>query len=391
MCKFNHKFGWKAVKAAAAAVLMTVLPGLAAAQQSVITNTATTQWIVGSTTRTLSSNTVSITVQGSNSAPALQLYTINGNGPGAIALPVPANSCANPPPGMAGLGEAWEGIPLSPAQLDPTTAIHAGQPLVISVTDPAENMDPAIRETLRITLTTPAGDAETLLLLETAANSGQFTGAIQTIAVPPAPIAQNCRLSVQPGDTINLATRNDENGQTIGTPSVNVLVDPFGMAFDSASGAAIPGVRITLIDAGTGNPAQVFGDDGVSVYPSTVITGQTVTDSNGNVYPYPAGDYRFPLVSPGDYRLLVEAPAPYIYPSTAPAAQVAALRRSDNGDPFTISSASYGAVFFHHDTGAGPGGHSARLSCHATFADQNSLCHHRHAGGQRVVSPQDQQ
>ena len=60
----------------------------------------------------------------------------------------------------------------------------------------------------------------------------------------------------------------------------------------------------------TGQPALVFGDDGVSSYPATILTGQSVTDSGGTRYDYPAGDYRFPLVRPGRYRLIVEPPEP---------------------------------------------------------------------------------
>ena len=88
----------------------------------------------------------------------------------------------------------------------------------------------------------------------------------------------------------------------------------------------------------------MFGDDGISTYPSTVITGQTVTDSGGTSYTFPPGDYRFPLVAPGTYRLVVTPVAPYTFASTATAAQLAGLLRPD-GQPFVISPGSYGLTF----------------------------------------------
>ena len=110
-------------------------------------------------------------------------------------------------------------------------------------------------------------------------------------------------------------------------------------------------MRITLIDAATGQPAQVFGDDGISAYPSTIVTGQSVTDSGGNRYNFPAGDYRFPLVRPGRYRLLVEPIAPYTAPSAATPAELAPLRRPD-GLPFTIVAGSYGGEILLAGAGA---------------------------------------
>ena len=63
------------------------------------------------------------------------------------------------------------------------------------------------------------------------------------------------------------------------TSADQALVDPFGFAFDSASGAPIDGAQITLIDADTGAPATVFGDDGTSAFPVDVTTGGSATDS----------------------------------------------------------------------------------------------------------------
>ncbi|HEY0445850.1 MAG TPA: hypothetical protein VGD19_05290 [Allosphingosinicella sp.] len=116
-----------------------------------------------------------------------------------------------------------------------------------------------------------------------------------------------------------------------------------GAVFDSSDGRLLSGVRITLVDAATGQPAEVFGDDGVARFPATVVTGAGATDSAGRIYEFPPGGYRFPLVRPGRYRLAAEPSAPLLAPSTVAPAQLAGLRAPE-GAPFSLSEASYGGA-----------------------------------------------
>src|SRR3546814_14449830 len=104
----------------------------------------------------------------------------------------------------------------------------------------------------------------------------------------------------------------------------------------------------TTLFRSTGQPAEVFGDDGVSAYPSSVVTGQSVTDAGGTTYDFPPGDYRFPFVAPGTYRLVVEPPAPFTAPSKSIPSDLAGLRRPDDGPPSELSRASIGNVFPPH-------------------------------------------
>ena len=71
--------------------------------------------------------------------------------------------------------------------------------------------------------------------------------------------------------------------------------------------------------------AVVFGDDGQSVFPSTVTSGGTVTDSSGRTYDFGPGRYRFPFVVPGSYRLEVEGPRTYIWPTRRSDTELAAV------------------------------------------------------------------
>lgn len=234
------------------------------------------------------------------------------------------------------------GDTLSGLSMNGINEILVGQPVILGVDRPEMNRDPAAIETIRMVVTSGSGDQELLTFVETAADSGRFVAIVRTHAAPPV-TANDCRLGVAAGNE-SIRFSDTPDGPVLTSFTLRVLIDPFGIAFDSRDGTPLSGVTITLIDVATGQPAQVFGDDGMSAYPSTVITGATVTDSGGTVYTFPTGDYRFPLVAPGTYRLVVTPIAPYTAPSTATPADIAPLRRPD-GPPFTIAPGSYGQPF----------------------------------------------
>ncbi len=328
------------IKAAAtvlAAVFATV--GVRAPAQ-VISNTATIQWQVGPTMVMQSSNRVDITVaKAPNSTLSLSTFQFSDSA-NAERLAVPETICrgksGDQPVTLAG---AYANTPLTPAAVARTTVIRAGEPLVVGIMSAADNKDPSVVDTLAVKLTTPAGDEETLVLRESGANTGYFVGIVRTAAVPPAPIQHDCQLSFRPGDALTLTSAR-EDGSLVATAPVSILIDPYGAAFDSSTGTLVPGARITLIDVATGRPADVFGDDALSTFPSTVITGSTVSDSSGVTYKFPEGEYRFPFVRPGRYKLVVVPPSPFIAPSRASPAELSALVRPD-GKPFAISQGSY--------------------------------------------------
>jgi hypothetical protein len=98
---------------------------------------------------------------------------------------------------------------------------------------------------------------------------------------------------------------------------------------------------VRLIDVTTGLAATVFGDDGVSRYPSEMVTGQPVTDQGGTQYSMPAGVFRFPLVAPGNYRLEVLPPGNYIFPSQRTIADLQTLPAA----PYRLQPGSFGQNF----------------------------------------------
>ncbi|MDE2621237.1 MAG: DUF11 domain-containing protein, partial [Sphingomonadales bacterium] len=196
---------------------------------------------------------------------------------------------------------------------------------------------------LETTLVTSSGDRETILIYETAPDSGIFVGGVPTAPIPPDARPQDCQLSVAKGDTISIVCRQTDNAAALATARLDVLADPFGYVFDSEDGSPVDGARVTLVDAATGQPAAVFASDGQTRWPATIVTGQPIVDAAGNRYQLPPGEYRFPLAARGQYRLVIEPPSPYVAPSTAGAAQLAGVLRPD-GSPLTLSPASTGGA-----------------------------------------------
>ncbi len=313
------------------------------AYASEISNVATVSWNNGTTTLSVPSNEVVIRVNDTPPPPStIEFYQIGGPSSGTPTS-VPATQCAGTN-GIANieLNGAFHGTDLTSANLVATSAIHAGQPIVLSINNAAANTNATQVNTLQIVLegTTSASDRETLILTETGVNTGVFMGYINTRAMPPAAVSGDCVLSVQKNDELNVVVTNG-GGTTIGVGNVDILIDPFGIVFDSDDGRPVDGAVVTLIDVATGQPAQVFGDDGISSFPSQVISGGTVSDSSGQVYDFTDGFYRFPFVRPGEYRLVVSPPGEYRWASDAPEAYLETLLRPD-GLPMEIIPASYG-------------------------------------------------
>lgn len=327
-----------------AAAMLLAAP--AAAQSRVIENIANADWQVDGRTYSARSNRVTtVTLPPPPEMPVIRTYRLVGDGGNSRTNIAPTRCAARSGPMMITPSGVFASLPTDPAQLLQSDQFHAGDVIVIGLRLSSANRDPASREQVDVDLRLANGDAERITLVEDAPNSANFVGLINSIGVPPPIVANDCRLSVTPGTTIALTAAEVGNATLRATASVDFLVDPFGIVFDSGDGEPVPGVRVTLVDAATGIPANVFGDDGVSAYPNTMLTGQSVTDASGRIYNFPPGDYRFPFVAPGTYRLVVSPPAPYTAPSRSSPESLAAFWRPDDGQPFVINGSSYGEAF----------------------------------------------
>lgn len=222
--------------------------------------------------------------------------------------------------------------------LAPASVYIDNEPIFVRLVSYDKNINALQIDTAEVTLTSTLGDKELIQLTETGPSTGVFTGYIQSDAL--APVVNNNKLSLGGNQTISVTSTDACNGVSY-VAQASALVDPFGKVFDTTTGLPLNGATVTIINVATGLPAVVYGNDGVSIFPSTVVTGGTVTDAAGLVYTFPAGMYRFPLLGQGTYRLQITPPLGYHAPSTTPTATLQKLV----GAPFAIVVGSRGENF----------------------------------------------
>jgi len=311
-----------------------VLGGNAHAQA--IFNTAQAEWIDPTGQRFTSSNTIELQVV--PLPPTIVTLAPSPNSGSVVTFPTPL--CGN----QGGPGAGGGGGSTISAAVSPSNQIRVGQDLYFQTSVAAANLDPNDVDSVKAIITTNSGDREEITIFESGPDTGVFVGHIPTAAIPPAPVQGDCILGLADGNTIDIAITRPGQNDVVISAEVDVLVDPFGVVFDSETGEPVTGATVSLVDAVTGQPATVFAEDGVTRWPSSVISGQPITDAAGNVYPMDPGDYWFPLAPLGQYRLVIQPPTPYTAPSTATPAQLASLVRPDGGQ-FIIVGGSYGEDF----------------------------------------------
>jgi len=316
---------------------------------TVISNTAAAAYTNGPSSGAIikNSNTVTVTAVAFRTPSTIELlqYAPGAAGAQMVTLSPPAYSASGTAAGpfvtlpstVPSVGGATINL-ANPVPLVAASQYHAGEPVFIRVTDPDQNLDPNTAETVLVTVTDNlTGDSELLRLTETGPNTGVFAGYLPTTSAPSVP--HNGQLSVVSNSRVS-ATYTDVTDNTDASAAA-ALVDPLGKVFSSSSGQPVNGVSITIVDANTGQPAAVFGDNGVATFPSTVVSGGTIMDSGGTAYSFPAGTFRFPAVPPGTYRYVVTTPAGYRFPSTVPFVGLQGLP----GGPFALTPASQGSAF----------------------------------------------
>lgn len=332
-------------KSCAFILFLMVLLGPAAAVQAVppgtaIENTARALFRAGDAARTVLSNTVTVTTTVMRTPSAIELlqYAPTVGAAEAVTVPFSGYSGDGEPGGAVepagAIYPAGGTTPIDlsqPVPLAPAAIYHQSEPVFFRVTDADQNRDPLTAETVWIVVANPdTGDTEMVLLTETGPDAGVFVGYLQSSGAGPVQ-AYDGVLDAAPGTRIT--AHYTDPADSSDAVSASALVDPYGLVFDSATGLPVDGVSLTLVNDLTGQPAVVYGDDGVSLFPATIVSGGTHTDSSGTIYAFAGGHYRFPFVPPGTYRLVVQPPAGYAAPSAVATAALQALP----GGPFVIA------------------------------------------------------
>ncbi len=316
-----------------------------------ITNIAEASWDADGSRRRISSNPIRFDVSSAPPPPPVIRVFRRSPGGGAELVYREPSCSANPGnvqisrTAASGTAPTANGATaVTTAVVQPTDQLRGGEPLFFEVTAPSANRDPNAIDSLTVVLSTQDGDRETMTVFETAPNSGVFAGVINTLRIPPALVQEDCQLSVGAQSRITVAAMDPGTGGVLVEANVTVLVDPFGVVFDSETGAPVDGARVTLVDAVTGAQATVFAEDGVTPWPSSIISGQLITDGAGRTVQMGPGEFWFPLTSLGRFRLVVEPPTPYTGPSVVPREVLARLTRSD-GRAFVVRDGSFGDAF----------------------------------------------
>jgi uncharacterized repeat protein (TIGR01451 family) len=329
----------------AAMIASVALAGTAQAAPpgAMITNEASLDFLnLAGQPATFVSNPVSVTVAVTRSSAAIEFTRVWPGGAGTYQEPVGPSACLQggvfqplPDPTLSG------GIVIDPTQVHPVvaaTSYNLGDPLFLRLVDSDQNVDYQVVDTVAVTLTHPvSGDTETVQLSETGADTGVFVGYLPTAIGAPAPA--DCVLQGSSNSSVEVDYADPADAAD--TAQASALLDPTSVVFESRSGTAVDAVQVEIVDAETGAPALVYGNDGVSQYPSSIQSGSTVTDSSGATYAFAPGEYRFPVVPDGDYRLVVTPPPSYAAPSSVSIAELQLLP----GAPYALGPGSFGAAF----------------------------------------------
>ncbi|MEW5733438.1 MAG: hypothetical protein AB1921_01210, partial [Thermodesulfobacteriota bacterium] len=216
----------------------------------------------------------------------------------------------------------------------PVTFYTLGQDACVRVTDADRNTDPAVIESILVTLTEPqTGDTETLTLTETdpvsgnpAPDTGVFSACITTDSK--AAVPGDGMLSVAPNSAVNASYDNPDAALCGNIPLIfaSVLIDPFGVVFDSISGAPVSGAVVTLFTS-TGARAGTL-PNWPAGQPDQVTTAAD-------------GAFAFLQAPPGDYYYAVSAGPDHSFPSGIPDASLPpgfAIGPASRGQVFTLSA-----------------------------------------------------
>jgi len=327
----------------ALAVLLVAANAVAAPPGAPIRNEASLSYLdPAGSPASVTSNRVELVTAVLRSSASVEFTRVVAGAQNGVQEPVGPSACFDgsaytvlPDPVVIG-GTSID--PAVPQNVAGSSSFLSGETVFLRLADADQNLDFHLVEYAIVEISSVSGaDIETIRLTETGPDTGVFAGYLPTVAA--APSAGDCVLQVATGGSIEV--RYSDPADASDSAADVALIDPAQRVFESRTGTLVDGVTIELVDAATGLPATVYGNDGVARFPSSVVSGSQVTDSAGTVYVFSTGEYRFPVVPDGEYRLLVSPPADYAAPSTASVAELQALP----GAPWSLGEASFGSPF----------------------------------------------
>ena len=327
---------------------------------TLISNTATANYLIGVSPTTSNSNAAQVTTDTCTAVgvkveflqynPAGTAYTVSGayspSGSSSGPFVATANPVLLPQPGSP---PASVNLPasLNLAPLGQGSAYLPNEPIFVQVTSYDANKT-AGPDNVVVTLTTSNGDSELVQLTETGNSTGLFVGAIPSSASGAAVTINDGIIAVSPNETVTATYADSCVVASPVTTTAKTVIDPYGIVFNSATGMAVDGATVSLVDS-SNNPVTAYCDDGTTlqpIFPATVITSGSPTSCDATMT---AGGFRFPQVAAGNYKLVVVPPPGNTFPSTVPAASLPPSVGTPSSAPVILgnpgSGGSYGGVF----------------------------------------------
>ena len=199
-----------------------------------------------------------------------------------------------------------------PIPLFPAATYTPGETIFVQVTDQRANTNPNLIDTAIITVSSETGDVIVLRAFETGPDTGEFWAHF------PSTDAETARFSssLTTGSNDTLTATYDNGFVRNAVVADTALIDPFGRVFDSTNGDLIDGAIVRLVNSDDLTPANVWGVDGLSTYPSEVESGTSATDSSGLRYDFGPGEFRFPVAEIGSYFIEVIPPEGFNFASS---------------------------------------------------------------------------
>ncbi|NOU01226.1 MAG: DUF11 domain-containing protein, partial [Gallionella sp.] len=265
-----------------------------------------------------------------------------------LVYPVPLPTPATPNPAAISLPANLLLAPLNDAQGNAISQFTRNEPIFVRVISYDGNLNGAAKDTIAVTVkTTIGGDSEVMQLTETGISTGVFIGAIpSTFLIGAGPTPNNGSINISAHNETITANYNPTGcGASGAASSSSGLIDPYGIVFDSTTGAPINGATVSLVNS-AGAPVTVYCDDGVTPLIQPITSGSP-TNCDASVSP---GGFRFPLAPAGSYKLVIVPPGGYVIstkPASALPVQIGTPPSSPFilGNPATTPGGSYGGLF----------------------------------------------
>ena len=267
-----------------------------------VTNVATLTQDNGASTFVLQTNDAAFTIVARDTPSEIEFFRIVENAPDAILAEL-NGSDFSPSGELSGsfvpitqpvVSFSQKAVDTqAPISLVPAETYLSGELIVVRVVDLGQNGNPNRIENIVVTVEADSGDSITLRMYEDGPDTGHFYEFFPSTG---ASTDMFDGLFTAPQDSVLTATYLDAFDSSEGSVDT-ALIDPFGRVFDSYTGDLLDDVSITIVDADSGLPATILGLDGSGAFPSTVSTGEDVTDTSGITYPGEPGVFFFPILT----------------------------------------------------------------------------------------------